>query len=229
MGAQDGAIRRRTIIHGAGSAGLQPARMRSPLIAVVLLLIAGCGRAVPPVPEPAQGQPVRAVPALAAQGRAVVVAPGVRLSARVAAQRSQAGDVRTALLSDEGLVLLDLAIPAEPSDAGWYRVDAGLTDARRAAPLLARLARHALGNPAPATTWLDRRRVGHVPMGDRQWFGGDPVLLRRATGAGPDIWLDDWRITGDGLAPWCWTAENALVRVQVVLTQARPLAISASP
>lgn len=167
-----------------------------PLLAAVLL--GGCSPRVPEVPVAARGQTPQAsaLTPWVGKGRLEVVAPGKRLSGTAILRSLGDGSVRSAFLSDEGVLLADLT-----AKDGTWTVAKSINDMERALPHLGRLVAQGYARVADAErTWDDDRL--RAQTGDTiRWYGGDPILLRAVEGDGLDLLLEDWRVTTAGLLP----------------------------
>ncbi|MBA3710040.1 MAG: hypothetical protein H0W83_14620 [Planctomycetes bacterium] len=165
------------------------------LLALLIVLAAGCGVRVPEIPSSARAQTPRAAPAVPwfAPGRMELVLPGKRVSCTAYVRGLGNGQARLVLLSDEGLQLLDL----QSTDDG-YQVIQAIDDLKKAVPHLGRLLRQAFALPPEKRRWEDDR-IAAASGGSTRWYGGDPVLLRAIEGDGLDIAIEDYQPLGGEL------------------------------
>jgi hypothetical protein len=193
---------------------------------VVAGLLAACGRDVPPVPPEARDQQPQGAPTRTwlGKGRITVDVLGRRLSARGIVRSLPDGQSRMAILSDEGLLLLDLRTIPPTADGTWYVVESRVDAVKDAEPHLARLLLHAIGHPVEGPhAWDDGVLVAPTRWGDRL-YGGDPVMLHRVEGDGLDLLIGDWRPLPDGsLVPHSMRLQGPLgLDVHLHLTEAAP-------
>ncbi|MBA3684417.1 MAG: hypothetical protein H0W72_04165 [Planctomycetes bacterium] len=165
-------------------------RICSSLLPVLLLAaLAGCGRSVPATPRAARTQAIeQPFVAWRGEGRITVSWPGGRLSADCWLRRAEPTAVRVAIVGDGGLTLADLEI-----GAGGATIHAAVSDLRpRLQPVIDLLT--AAYGPADeqCRRWQNGRLRVETTSGAR-WYGGDPLLLRRADGPGSAVWLADYR------------------------------------
>lgn len=163
-----------------------------PPLALIALCLLGCSPRVPDVPHSARSQPPRAAPTKAwfGQGRMELVVPGRRISCTALVRGLGDGRARLALMSDEGLQLVDLTTTSD-----GYEVTQAIEEVKQALPHLGRLARHAFALPPETRAWEGGLLVAKSGE-DTRWYGGDPLLLRAVEGPGLDLVLEDYRPLG---------------------------------
>jgi hypothetical protein len=166
-------------------------------VSAVLLVLTGCGTAVPPAGWARDQAPVAGSPAGAwrtSQGRCVVVTPFTRLSCRLLVRHAGPADLRLTLLADEGPVLLDGSVVN-----GMPTIHGGHPDLLPRGTTILSLA-HAAWGPLPTGEpvwhhghWLlhDPHRVIHL--------GGDPLLPRLVEQDGLEFSIGDYRSMPTGL------------------------------
>ncbi len=167
------------------------------LVAACAAALAGCVPSVPDVPPGARAQrPCGGGPNgewLARDGRIELQAGGSRISARAVVRRQADGQVRLGLVSDEGVVLADLL--TTPDGAKVERV---LPELQQAVPTLVHAVRQAWATTKDDPRWVDGWLVGSA-AGAERYYGGDPLALRRVSGGGPDLAIEDYRWEPIGL------------------------------
>lgn len=161
------------------------------LVAACTAALAGCASTVPDVPRGARNQrPSAGGPSgewLARDGRIELQAGGNRISARAVVRRQADGQVRLGLVSDEGVVLADLL--TTPDGAKVERI---LPELQQAVPTLVHAVRQTWAVNKDDPRWVDGWLVG-TAAGAERYYGGDPLALRRVSGGGPDLAIEDYR------------------------------------
>ncbi|MBA2481376.1 MAG: hypothetical protein H0V44_12000 [Planctomycetes bacterium] len=194
------------------------------IIAACVLLCAGCGLRIPEIPQAARTQVPRAAPTAPwfGEGRMELVVPGKRISCTAYVRGLPDGTARIALLSDEGLQLMDLQ-----STADGFQVNQAIDDLKKAVPHLGRMVRQAFAHPAEKRHW-DDDRIAAVSGDVTRWYGGDPVLLRGVEGDGLDLAIEDYRLLGDELLAHEVRATAPFgITMRIHLTSARLLPVPA--
>lgn len=181
-------------------------------------LLTGCVPRVASMPALLQSQATLppALPALFAQGRLRLTAPGKALSCTALVRVLPHGAVRVVLLSDEGLELLDLTSGAE-----GITVTQQVPGVARLVPILGRMVGQAYGRAPPARLVRDHGRLlQRTPAGTRI-YGGDPLALRGVVGGGFGLAMSDFVPLGGALVPLAVTATAPADVVRVTLTLGR--------
>ncbi len=161
---------------------------------VLLVLLAGCAdssRASFLTREqiPGGGSPSSAW--YSDDGRCLIESPLRRLSCRAIIRRDLGGQVRLALLADEGPLVLDLLV----TDTDVVAIQA-FPELKPHLSALGHLVRHVWGlDPGPT---VDRSRGTEQRAGAVRLYAGDPLLLRSVTGGGPSLAVGDYRWTSTG-------------------------------
>lgn len=198
------------------------------LLAVIVglggvLCVSGCASRGSPIPllareqVPASGSPAAAGEWVARDGRLTLVGGGRRISARVALQHRADGRVRLGVITDEGIILADVIVDGEAVTVQALRPEITPT-----LEILAHVVRQTWVTPHDTP-----RLVGDVMVG--QWSGlwgdseriyaGDPVLLRSVSGAGPKVFIEDYRVEPQGLIAHAVRAEGLGYTLQMTIAQ----------
>ncbi len=196
---------------------------------VAVLALAGCGERVPPAGW-ARAQVLRdGSPAVAwheVAGRCTVVTPLTRISCRAVVRRAATGEVRLALIADEGVLLCDLSC------------DGAVVTTHRSIPDLAPLAerfgwyvQQVWGSPSIVQrsgqpTWRDDawRVAAPSPLQPQaqRWYGGDPLLLRQIEAPSMIIIVGDYRLWQGGWLAFRSTWSSVAVTVSIELSAPAP-------
>lgn len=175
-----------------------------PLLLTMMFFLTGCQRAaaisaIPPIPAhlhdvtPIGGS--SSEPWVATDGRMQANFFGNQVSCRAVIRHLQGGEIRMALISDEGVRLLDLSTTTTAPGFAMHAHAAGM---ERVAPTVAYVIRHTWGPPSEARIW-----EGHIQRGDTsdgtRWYGGTPPSLRLVTDGEVTITIDDYQSFGDHL------------------------------
>lgn len=170
--------------------------------------LAGCQRVAPIPANMREVTPIGGSPAVAwvaIDGRFQASFFGNHLSSRAVVRHQSDGELRLALVSDEGVRLLDLSTT---STTPGFTLHAHAVGMERIAPTLAYVIRHAWGPDTQARTWDGDIQRGTTADGTR-WYGGEPPALRLVTGGDVTITVDDYQLLGDGLVAHRAQAESA--------------------
>ncbi len=203
---------------------LTPAVITLAVINLAVINLAGCAQRVPAAGW-ARAQPLRdASPAVAwhdAAGRCTVATPLTRISCRAVLRRSAGGEVRLALLADEGVLLCDLSC-----DEKSVSTHCVIPDLLPLLPRLGWFVQQVWGKrPAdePALWVADHWLVAtHAQVyQSKRLYGGDPLLLRQVTTTGMTINVGDYR-NWDG-AWLAYHSELSALGVAVTLQLNEPL------
>ncbi len=168
----------------------------APLCAALSLVVA-CADTVPVVPlgaraqRPSGGSPAQAWQA--AEGRAQLTVAGARTEVHALVRRQADGQVRLGLLGDDGSVWADLLVG--PQGCARQRIR---PDLEAIVPLLAHAVRQAWVVDQDQPRWVDGWVVGRWGDAER-YYGGDPLVLRKVAGGGPDLVVEDYRVDPAGL------------------------------
>ena len=212
-------------------------RLLRQLLAVLAMVgalwVSGCASRVPAIPllardqVPAAGSPPAPREWVARDGRLTLVGGGHRISARVALHHRADGQVRLGVITDEGIILADVVVDGESVTAQSIRPEIEPT-----LGVLAHVVRQTWITPHDTPRVADDVMVGQW---SGQWgasvrtYGGDPVLLRRVTGAGPDLFIEDYRVEAQGLIAHAVRAEGLGYTVQVTISQLGLPGVAAAP
>ena len=185
---------------------------------LVLCCAIGCSTRVPPAGDARLQAPQAGSPnqPWVAFGRCTVITPNLRLSCRAVVRRLPSGEVRLALLADEGLLVLDLT-----RGVTGIAVHAGQPDLRERAELISRTLLAWTTFPTAVGHWDDDRWVVTTPEG-QYWCGGDPLLLRRIAGSGPDVEVGDYRQVPSGLLAHLSRLSSPTLSLTITLTPPEP-------
>jgi hypothetical protein len=199
------------------------------LLPIPLLALAGCGDRVPPAGW-ARAQVLHdGSPAVAWQevaGRCTVVTPLTRLSCRAVVRRAATGEVRLALIADEGVLLCDLS--CDGATVTTHRIIPDL------APLAERFGwyvQQVWGNPSLGQemgkpTWRDDawRVAAPSPLQPQtqRWYGGDPLLLRQIEAPSMTIIVGDYRLWQGGWLAYRSAWSSVAVTVSLELSAPKP-------
>ena len=168
-----------------------------PLLLFALLLLGGCAATVPVVPPGARGQQPRGggpdCAWIARAGRIDVVTGSQRISAKAQVKRLADGRVRLGIISDEGELLADLI--AQVGALERIQVEPRLESV---APALGHALAQTWAAPSDQAQWVDGWIVGRLGSTER-FYGGDPLVLRRVSGAGTELTIEDYRWEAFGL------------------------------
>ena len=200
--------------------------MRWMLVTLAVFSLAGCGQSIPPAGW-AKAQPLTdGSPAATAwhdaAGRCTVVTPLTRISCRAVVRRSATGEVRLALLADEGVLLCDLS--CDGKTVSTHHV---IPDLASLVPRLGWYVHQVWGNRPQdepvkwvADHWL---MATHAPLyaETQRHYGGDPLLLRQVEATAMTINIGDYRSWGGG---WlAYHSELSALGVAVTLQLAEPV------
>jgi hypothetical protein len=162
-----------------------------------LVLLSSCAATIPVVPPGARGQQPRGggpdCAWIARAGRLDVIAGSQRISAKAQVKRQADGQIRLGIISDDGELLADLI------------AQAGTIERVQLQPVLEPFATalgHALAQtwaaPRDKAQWVDGWIVGRTGDSER-YYGGDPLVLRRVSGEGTELTIEDYRWETFGL------------------------------
>lgn len=171
------------------------------LFALVLplapILLGGCAATVPVVPPGARGQQPRGggpdCAWIARAGRIEVVTGSQRISAKAQVKRQPDGRIRLGIISDDGELLADLI--AQAGSIERIQVEPVL---EAVAPALGHALAQTWAAPRDQAQWVDGWIVGRAGDSER-YYGGDPLVLRRVSGAGAELTIEDYRWEAFGL------------------------------
>ena len=168
-----------------------------PLLFALLLLLCSCAATVPVVPPGARGQQPRGggpdCAWIARSGRIDVVTGSQRISAKAQVKRQPDGRIRLGIISDDGELLADLI--AQAGSIEKIRVEPIL---EAVAPALGHALAQTWAAPSDKAQWVDGWIVGRLGTTER-FYGGDPLVLRRVSGAGTELTIEDYRWEAFGL------------------------------
>lgn len=120
-------------------------------------------------------------------------------------------------LADEGPLLFDVS--CSRAGVATRSVQTGL---EAATDVLARLAWQAWGSQDTGPgRWEDDRWLVDADATVR-CFAGDPLILRSATGEGPDMRMGDYRLWSHGLLAYQATVEGMAYTLHIVLQDPQP-------
>jgi hypothetical protein len=120
-------------------------------------------------------------------------------------------------LTDEGPLLFD--VRCNRAGVSTRSVQTGL---EAATDVLARLAWQAWGSQDTGPgRWEDDRWLVDTDATIRS-FSGDPLILRSATGEGPDMRMGDYRLWSHGLLAYQVTAEGMAYTLHIALQDPQP-------
>jgi hypothetical protein len=164
---------------------------------LVQVLLCSCAATIPVVPPGARGQqPAGGGPDcawIARAGRIEVVTGSQRINAKAQVKRQPDGRIRLGIISDDGELLADLI------------AQAGKIERIQLQPVLEPMAAalgHALAQtwaaPGDKAQWVDGWIVGRSGSSER-YYGGDPLVLRRVSGDGTELSVEDYRWESFGL------------------------------
>ena len=164
---------------------------------LALVLLTGCAATVPMVPPGARGQqPTGGGPDcawIARAGRIEVVTGSQRISAKAQVKRQTDGRIRLGIISDDGQLLADLI--AQAGAVEQIQLEPGL---EAVAPALGHALAQTWAAPSDKAQWVDGWIVGRLGTTER-YYGGDPLVLRRVSGAGTELTIEDYRWEAFGL------------------------------
>ena len=192
---------------------------RAWLAIVAVALLGGCSPRVPIAPTAARAQDPHACATgpWRARGRAELAGFGRRISVEFVL-RADDGGARAVFLSDDGVLLADLAIGA--AGLTVHRIVPAL---RPRAVYLAALVAPYARLPEPRRSWVRgvlRAETAH----DVRRYGGDPLLLRRIDGPGWPVTVADHAAVAGGLVPRLVVAEGPLgAELRLRLVELAPL------
>ena len=192
--------------------------LRLTFIVLALCVTAGCATRVPAAGDARRQTPQTGSPdqPFVAFGRCTVTTPTLRLSCRAVVRRLPGGEIRLALLADEGVLLLDLTRTATGTT-----VHLGQPGLREHAELISRTLFAWMTLPTTNGRWEDDRWVLTSPDG-QYWCGGDPLLLRRIAGNGPDLDIGDYRQVHGGLLAHLSRLSSPTLALTLALTPPEP-------
>ena len=191
-----------------------------PLSLLAVVLLTGCQRVAPIPASMREVTPIGGSPAVAwvaADGRFEASFWGNHLSTRAVIRHQSDGELRMALISDEGVRLLDLSTTAPATATGpGFILHAHAVGMERIAPALAYVVRHTWGPSNAARTW-DGEVQRSDSADDTRWYGGEPPALRLVTGGEVTITVDDYQPLGDVLLAHRTQAESTTRTLTITL------------